>query len=168
MKGFFSLLISICFCAYSNAQVKADIIIKNGRILDGTGNSWIKGDIAIKDGKIIRIGLIDGITATKIIDAKNLVVAPGFIDVHTHIEGEEFKNPTADNFILDGVTTVVTGNCGASNVDIKKYLWQIDSANLSINVATLIGHNDVRKAVMGTANRKATEEEIKKMEALVS
>jgi len=166
MKSFF--LVLVFFSCYANAQTAADILIKNGRILDGTGNSWIKGDIAIKNGKIIRIGLLDGITATKIIDAKNLVVAPGFIDVHTHIEGEEFKNLTADNFILDGVTTVVTGNCGASNVDIKKYLWQIDSAKLSINVATLIGHNDVRKAVMGTANRKATEEEIKKMEALVS
>src|SRR5215203_1112289 len=166
MKSFF--LVLVFFSCYANAQTAADILIKNGRILDGTGNSWIKGDIAIKNGKIIRIGLLDGITATKIIDAKNLVVAPGFIDVHTHIEGEEFKNPTADNFILDGVTTVVTGNCGASNVDIKKYLWQIDSAKLSINVATLIGHNDVRKAVMGTANRKATEEDIKKMEALVS
>jgi len=167
MKGFFSLLISICFWAYSNAQVKADIIIKNGRILDGTGNSWIKGDVAIKDGKIIRIGYFTDITAAKTIDARGLIVAPGFIDVHTHIEGEEWKNPTADNFILDGVTTVVTGNCGASNVDIKKYLWQIDSLKPSINVATLIGHNDVRKAVMGTANRQPSDEEMKKMELLV-
>src|SRR5688572_24660063 len=106
-------------------------------------------------------------TAAKTVDAKGLIVAPGFIDVHTHIEGDEIKNPTADNFVYDGVTSVVTGNCGSSNVDIKHYLQKLDSIKLSVNVATLIGHNDVRKAVMGTANRKATEEELQKMEALV-
>jgi len=167
MKQIFSLALLLSFCFASRAQTAADIIIKNGRILDGTGNSWVRGDVAIKDGKIIRVGYFNDITASKIIDAGGLIVAPGFIDVHTHIEGDEFKNPTANNFILDGVTTVVTGNCGSSNLDIKKYLQKIDSTKLSINVATLIGHNDVRRAVMGTANRKATEEEIKKMEAIV-
>ncbi len=166
MKHIFSLTLFICFCICLQAQPTADIIIKNGRILDGTGNSWIKGDIAIKDGKILKTGHFDNISAAKTIDAKGLVVAPGFIDVHTHIEGDEFENPTANNFILDGVTTVVTGNCGSSRVNIKKYLGQLDSLKLSINVATLIGHNDIRKAVMGTANRKPTEEEMKKMEAL--
>jgi N-acyl-D-amino-acid deacylase len=87
--------------------------------------------------------------------------------VHTHIEGDEFRNPTANNFILDGVTTVVTGNCGASRVDIGRYLSQIDSAGLSVNVATLVGHNDVRKAVMGRARRQPTEVELQKMESLV-
>lgn len=108
-----------------------------------------------------------GITSTRTIDARNLIISPGFIDVHTHIEGDEIKNPTADNFILDGVTTVVTGNCGASNVDIKKYLQRLDSIRLSINIASLIGHNDVRKAVMGTANRQPTPDELKKMEMIV-
>ena len=150
-----------------SAQQTADILITNGRILDGTGNSWFYGDIAIKDGKIIRVGKFSGVTATKTIDAKNNIVAPGFIDVHTHIEGEESKNPTADNFIRDGVTTVVTGNCGSSNVDIRKYMQKIDSIKLSVNVVSLIGHNDVRKAVMGTANRHATEEELRKMESIV-
>lgn len=167
MKRLISLSLLTLFCTYVTAQTTADIIIKNGRILDGTGNSWIKGDIAVKDGKIIKVGFTGGMTAVKIIDAKGLIVAPGFIDVHTHIEGDEFKNPTANNFILDGVTSVVTGNCGSSNTDIKKYLGQIDSLKPSINVATLIGHNNVRKAVMGTANRKPTEEEMKQMEILV-
>ena len=71
------------------------------------------------------------------------------------------------NFIYDGVTTCITGNCGSSNVDIGKYLQWIDSLKLSINVATLIGHNDVRKAVMGRANRDATPEEMKQMENIV-
>ena len=149
------------------AQTSVDVLIKNGRILDGTGNSWFYGDVAIKDGKILKVGALQNMHAAKTIDAKGLIVAPGFIDVHTHIEGEEAKNPTADNFIYDGVTTVVTGKCGASNLDVKTYFQKLDSIRLSINIATLIGHNDVRKAVMGTSNRKATEEEITKMEALV-
>ncbi|MFL5772897.1 MAG: amidohydrolase family protein, partial [Flavisolibacter sp.] len=165
---FISLLLAFLLSAFQIfAQSTADILIRNGRILDGTGNSWYYGDVAIKNGRIIKIGKLAGITATKIIDAGGKIVCPGFIDVHTHIEGDEMKNPTADNFILDGVTTVVTGNCGASNVDIGLYFHRIDSVRLSINVASLIGHNDVRKAVMGTANRLPTDEELQKMKALV-
>ena len=146
----------------------ADILIKNGRIVDGTGNSWYNGDIAITNGKIIYIGKSKNIVAEKTIDAKGLMVTPGFIDVHTHIEGNEILNPTANNFILNGVTTVVTGNCGGSRSDIKKYLAFLDSLKLSINVATLIGHNDVRRDVMGTANRPPTAAELQQMEALVA
>ena len=164
---FFVLLLATALFQSSGAQTTADVLIKNGRILDGTGNSWFWGDVAVKDGKIIRIAPQINLAAAKTIDAKGLIVAPGFIDVHTHIEGDDVKAPTADNFIYDGVTTVVTGNCGSSRVDIKSYLKMLDSMRTSINVATLIGHNDVRRAVMGTANRQATEEELAKMEALV-
>ena len=162
-------MLFIVIIVYGNvqAQTTADILIKNGRILDGTGNSWFWGDVAVKDGKIIKIGSLQNINAANTIDAKGMIVAPGFIDVHTHIEGDEVKNPTADNFIYDGVTTVVTGNCGASHVDVKNYLRRLDSVKLSINVATLVGHNDVRKAVMGTSNRQATAEELNRMEAIV-
>lgn len=166
MKAF-SLLFSLCIALFSAAQTSADIIIKNGRILDGTGNSWTWGDVAIKGGKIWKMGTLGNLQAAKVIDAKGLIVAPGFIDVHTHIEDNEDKNPTADNFIYDGVTTVVTGNCGASRTDIKEYFKQLDSIKLSVNVATLIGHNDVRKVVMGTANRKPTRDEMQRMEDVV-
>src|SRR5688500_6621807 len=167
MKYFitFILILPITFSSFS--QTEADILIINGRILDGSGNSWYYGDIAIKNGKILRVGRFDSISSNKLIDAKNAIVAPGFIDVHTHIEGGELRTPTADNFIYDGVTAVVTGNCGSSHVDIAKYLQFIDSLKPSINVATLIGHNDVRKSVMGTANRIPRDEELKKMEELV-
>jgi N-acyl-D-amino-acid deacylase len=161
----FTLLHTAC-CI--QAQKDADLIIRNGRVLDGTGNSWFRADIAIKNGKIIHIGRSDSLTAAATIDAADRIVAPGFIDVHTHIEGEESQNPTADNFILDGVTTVVTGNCGASETDMSSYLRFIDSLRPSINVAALIGHNSVRRAVMGTANRKPSEEELQKMENLVA
>ena len=152
---------------FTLAAQQADILIKNGKILDGTGNSWYYGDIAIQNGKIVGIGRSIKFTATKTIDATGLIVAPGFIDVHTHIEGEEKRQPTADNFIYDGVTSVVTGNCGGSQVNMANYFSMLDSLHLSINVASLIGHNDVRKTAMGSANRDPTEEEMKKMEAIV-
>ena len=117
MKNLLPLILLLIYSTL-NAQ-QADILIKNGKILDGTGNSWFYGDLAVQNGKIIAVGRLTKFTAAKIIDAKGLVVAPGFIDVHTHIEGEEKRNPTADNFIYDGVTTVVTGNCGSSQVNIE-------------------------------------------------
>lgn len=167
MKPYFLLIAFLFISVIAISQNSADIIIKNGKILDGTGNSWYYGDIAIKDGKIIKIGRLESFTAARVIDATGLIVSPGFIDVHTHIEGEETANPTANNFILDGVTTVVTGNCGSSVADIKKYFEKLDSLKPSINVASLLGHNTVRRSIMGTANRLPTEEEMKRMEALV-
>ncbi len=145
----------------------ADILIKNGRIIDGAGNPWFYGDVAIKKNKIFAIGNLDNFTAKKIIDAHKKIIAPGFIDVHTHIEGDEKRTPTADNFIYDGVTTVVTGNCGSSNVNIRSYFKMLDSLKLSINVASLIGHNDVRETVLGTANRAPSPQELQKMEGIV-
>jgi N-acyl-D-amino-acid deacylase len=103
--------------------IGCDILIRNGKIIDGSGNSWYYGDIAVKDGKIIATGRQLNFIAQKKIDASGLIVAPGFIDVHTHLEGDETKDPDATNFILDGVTTCITGNCGASNTDIGKYFY---------------------------------------------
>ncbi len=148
-------------------QSSCDILIHNGKIIDGTGNSWFYGDIAVKDGKIIGIGKQLSFAANKTIDAGGLVVAPGFIDVHTHLEEDESKDPLAQSFIYDGVTTCITGNCGLSNTDAGKYLRWIDSLKLSVNVATLIGHNDVRKVVMGRVNRDATPAEQQQMENIV-
>lgn len=151
----------------SYAQTTYDIIIVNGKILDGTGNSWYYADLAIKEGKIAYIGKLNRSSATKIIDANGQIVAPGFIDVHTHIEGEEARNPEAGNFIYDGVTTVVTGNCGSSQVNMKQYFQFLDSVGLSINVAALIGHNDVRRTVMGRAMRDPDSRELERMVELV-
>lgn len=147
---------------------QVDILIKNGKILDGTGNSWFYGDLAIQKGKILKIGNLNGWKADRTIDATGKMVAPGFIDVHTHIEDDERKNPTADNFIYDGVTSVITGNCGLSESNLGAYFSMIDSLKLSINVAALVGHNNIRKAVMGSANRNPTEKEMQAMEAIVT
>lgn len=146
---------------------EADIILKNGKVLDGSGNSWFYADVAVKEGKIIEIKKNCNLTSKKILDCTGLIIAPGFIDVHTHIEDDEPKNPLATNFIYDGVTTVITGNCGSSWSNLDKYFKYVDSIKLSINVAALIGHNDVRKAIMGRAMRDPNEEELKQMEAIV-
>jgi N-acyl-D-amino-acid deacylase len=163
----YSILFFVGFLTASASAQTADILIKNAKILDGTGNSWFYGDIAISGGKIVQIGRLASWNAKKVIDATGLVAAPGFIDVHTHIEGDEVKNPEATNFIYDGVTTVITGNCGLSDANIGRYLHKIDSLHTSVNVAALVGHNDVRKAVMGRASRNPTEVEMQAMEKIV-
>jgi N-acyl-D-amino-acid deacylase len=116
---------------------KYDLILTGGKIVDGSGNSWFYGDVGIKNGKIAAIGKLSGTDATRVLDVHGLVVAPGFIDVHTHIETNDTKVPTAPNFIYDGVTSVVTGNCGSSNTDIASYFSRLDSVKTSINIAPL-------------------------------
>jgi N-acyl-D-amino-acid deacylase len=149
------------------AQNTCDVLIRNGRIIDGTGNSWYYGDVAVKNGRIVATGKLNNYTADKTVDATGLVVAPGFIDVHGHIEGGIFQRPTADNYIYDGVTTVVTGNCGGSAGNLREFFRRLDSLKPSINVATLFGHNTVRMQVMNRDNRAPSAEEQAKMESLV-
>ncbi len=163
------LLLTFCLailCSTAQAQ-SYDLVILNGKVIDGSGNPWYYADVAIQNGKVIRVGNLKDASAKRIIDATGLIVAPGFIDVHAHIEGGEMTTPTADNFIYDGVTSVVTGNCGGSNLNISDYFKRLDSAKTSINIASLIGHNTVRRAAMGDAQRDPTPEELQKMEMLV-
>ncbi|MBL7877639.1 MAG: D-aminoacylase, partial [Cyclobacteriaceae bacterium] len=160
------LLVALLINALAFSQ-SYDILIRNGKIIDGTGNSWYYGDVGIREGKIIWIGKAEGRMAKRVIDANGLIVAPGFIDVHAHIEGGESTTPTADNFIYDGVTSVVTGNCGGSNANIAEYFSRLDSIKTSINVATLIGHNTVRRTVMGDVQRDPTPEEQERMQKLI-
>ncbi|MEZ5400066.1 MAG: D-aminoacylase [Bryobacteraceae bacterium] len=157
------LSVLACVCAFG---ADYDIVIRNARVVDGTGNAWFRGAVAVKDGKVAAVGTVAG-GGEREIDAAGRVAAPGFIDVHTHIEGAVEKVPRADNFLRDGVTTVVTGNCGGSVVKVSEWFGKLDAAGLGINVATLIGHNSVRADVMGRVNRKATAEEIAAMKALV-
>jgi N-acyl-D-amino-acid deacylase len=152
---------------FAKAQT-ADFIIRNGKLIDGTGNQWQYKDVAIQGNKIIAVGNLKNWKAIREIDAKGLIVAPGFIDVHGHLEGGETRNPLASNFLYDGVTTVVTGNCGGSADNLNTYFNQLDSIGMSINIASLIGHNTIRKQVMGTANRHATEAELQQMEKIAA
>jgi N-acyl-D-amino-acid deacylase len=144
-----------------------DILIRNARVIDGTGNPWFRADVGVRDGRISAVGRLSAATAYREIDAAGRVVAPGFIDVHTHVEGGLEKVPRADNYIVDGVTTIVTGNCGGSKLNLAEWFADLERKGLGLNVASLIGHNTVRREVMGTADRQATADEIVLMERLV-
>jgi N-acyl-D-amino-acid deacylase len=152
--------------ALAKDETTYDLVIVNGRIVDGTGNPWFAGSVAIKDGRIAQVGRVDAAKAKQVIDAKGQIVAPGFIDVHAHTENI-FEQPVAENFVRMGVTTLVTGNCGGSHVDIGKFLGTIKEKPLAVNISTLVGHNTVRAEVMGLADRAPTAEEQQKMNALV-
>jgi len=144
-----------------------DLLIRDARIVDGSGNPWYRASVGILDGRIAAVGTLPNATATRTIDARNRVLSPGFIDVHTHVEGTVDKVPRGDNYLLDGVTTMVTGNCGGSRLELAQWFRQLEERKLGLNLATLIGHNTVRSKVMGTANRKATPNEIASMQTLV-
>ncbi len=159
----------VLFCCSGLLLLGADydVLIRNARVIDGSGNPWFRGDVAVRNGRIAAIGNLAGKTSDRVIDAGNRVVTPGFIDVHTHIESNAEAVPRGDNYLLDGVTTVITGNCGGSKLDLAQWFGNLEKVGLGLNVASLIGHNTVRQEVMGTANRFATPEEIQRMQALV-
>lgn len=143
-----------------------DLLISGGLVVDGSGAASRRADVGIKDGRIASIGTLSRDGAKEVIDARRLVVAPGFIDVHTHAD-DIAETPLAENFVRMGVTTVVAGNCGGSALDVGEALTRIRQVGASVNYATLIGHNTVRTAAMGTANRDATVAELAKMKSLV-
>src|SRR5262249_22722909 len=133
---------------------------------------WINADIAIKDGRIVEIGpnllKSDAKRAARVIDANGLIVAPGFIDVHTHVEGGIERLPAAENFLRMGVATVVTGNGGGSALDLGEWFARLERQGIAINVASLVGHNAVRRAGMnGDFDRQPTTEELQKMRDFV-
>jgi N-acyl-D-aspartate/D-glutamate deacylase len=152
--------------ASQSRNASYDILIVGGSVVDGSGSAPIRNDVAIKNGRIAAIGRLPKSTATEVIDAAGLIVAPGFIDVHTHAD-DIADTPRAENFVRMGVTSVVAGNCGGSALDIADALGKIQRAGVAVNYATLIGHNTVRRAVMGTANRDPNVAELAKMKSLV-
>ena len=143
-----------------------DLAIVRGQIVDGTGAPRRGADIAIKDGRIAAIGTVAAAEAADVIDASGLVVAPGFIDVHTHAD-DLAEHPRAENFVRMGVTSVVAGNCGSSALDISKALAGVERSGAAVNFATLVGHNTIRSAVMGSENRAPTIGELEKMKSMV-
>src|SRR4026207_1462894 len=143
-----------------------DLLITNERIVHGRGIPWFRGDVAIKDGRIARIGRLGPETASRTIDARGQILAPGFIDVHTHVESI-YSLPSAENFVRMGVTTLVTGNCGSSTTDVAEFLGRIKEKPLAVNLATLIAHGSVRRKVMGLGDREPTSDELKQMESIV-
>lgn len=160
-------LLALLFVSVSVFAADFDILIRNARVIDGSGNPWYRADVGIKDGRIASIGRLAGKSAEKSIDANNRVLSPGFIDVHTHSESGIVLRPQAENFLKDGVTTVVTGNCGGSELELKTFFDDLVRLRVGINVATLVGHNSIRREVIGSDDRKATPAEIERMKAMV-
>ncbi len=172
LQKFVALFVLASLFTFSIRQADAfdetgyDLVIVNARIVDGTGNPWFRGSIAVKDGRIVKVGRVDAANARQTINAENKIVAPGFIDVHAHVEGI-YSNPKAENFIRMGVTSLITGNCGGSAVDIKEFLARNKTTPLAVNLGTLIAHGSVRSKAMGLDNRAPIGEEQAQMNALV-
>ena len=162
----FCILFTSVGGAIGQSTDRFDLVVTNARIIDGAGNPWFRGSIAVKDGKIAKVGRFEIPAGTNTIDAKNQIVAPGFIDVHAHTE-DIYGNPKAENFIRMGVTSLVTGNCGGSDLDIAAFLGKTKTTPLAVNIASLIGHNTVRSKVVGLDNREPTLDEQLRMEQYV-
>lgn len=170
--GWAAVGFGLCFyasrLASASGQVapRFDLLVAGGTVVDGSGDPRKIGDVGIKDGRIIAIGRLPRSQAAQVIDAAGLVVAPGFIDVHTHAENI-VDHPAASNFVRMGVTTVVAGNCGRSALDVAAALAELRDEGIAINYATLIGHNTVRVAVMGNEDRAPWPSELARMKSLV-
>ena len=162
-----SCLALAVYCALVVSAQDWDVVIRHGQIVDGTGKAAYSGDVALKDGRVVTVGEAKG-TAKREIEARGWIVAPGFIDVHTHAE-DILGAPKAENFVRMGVTTVIIGNCGASETDVGGFFRTLERTNTSANVATLIGHNSVRRIGVGeTAARAPTDAELERMKQIVA
>jgi len=167
------------------------VVIKGGRIVDGSGNPWFQGDVAVDGDKVVKLGALGKYEAEKVIDAKGMLVTPGFVDVHTHTDANFIINPKADSKIRQGVTTEIAGNCGNSmspvtdlgksfaarrleelGIDwdwysVAEYLARLEKGGIPVNLGTLIGHGTIRSSVMGYEARAPSASELEEMKGLV-
>ena len=149
-----------------------DVVIRGGRVIDGTGNPWFLADVGIKGDSIAAVAPHLDAAGARIIDAQGMVVSPGFIDVHSHSEPREggqdaIGNPAAENNIRQGVTTVFASPDGGGPILVADYLSKVAAGKPAINVGAFIGHGSVRGAVIGQADRPATAAEMARMKELV-
>jgi N-acyl-D-aspartate/D-glutamate deacylase len=162
-------VLSFAAAAVQDAPVEADVVLQNAMIHDGTGAAGRIGDVAIKNDRIVAIGKFPIKGQARVLDCSGLVLAPGFIDLHTHSDYPLQKAPTNANlnYLHQGVTTAVTGNCGAGPVDVAEFFAKMEKIGVGSNVIHQVPHNAVRAKVMGNANREPSPEELKQMEDLV-
>ena len=146
-----------------------DVIVRNGTVLDGTGAPGVKADVAILGKRIVRVSQVplDPTDASQVIDATGLIVAPGFIDLHTHLD-PLLQLPGAESHVRQGVTLALGGPDGGGPWPFGTYLDSADRAGLGMNVAFLTGHNIIRETVMGTENRAPTTAELARMRSMVA
>jgi len=171
-KRWLIIISAIAITMFSLAGCKSgefDILIKNGTIVDGSGNPSFSGDIGITGDTIVEIGDLSGRTAAKVIDAKGLAVSPGFIDMHTHCDGG-LGRPDANanlNYLIQGTTTVVTGNCGDGTFKVAETKEKWEKQGIGTNAVHLVGFGTVRESVMGREQREPTPEEQEKMKSII-
>ena len=151
----------------SAQSTRYDLVLRGGRVVDGTGSPWYRADIAIRGDAIARIAPSITDEAARVIDLKGLVVAPGFIDIHTHARRGIFDVPTADNYVRQGVTTLIEGPDGGSAVPLGPFLAKVAASRITPNFASFIGQGSIRSSVIGEVDRAATPDEIEKMRGLV-
>ncbi|WP_428307902.1 N-acyl-D-amino-acid deacylase family protein [Lacipirellula sp.] len=155
--------------AQTPPPVDADILLRGGQVLDGTGSPAVTADVAIIGDRIVAVGQLTPGKIGETIDCTGLIVAPGFIDLHNHsdesIVADETR--TAENYIRQGCTTLVTGNCGGGAVDVAKYLAEIDAHGAGTNIAHLIPHGSTRALVLGRRQVDPTPEELAKLQEFV-
>ena len=149
------------------------VILLGGEVYDGTGESAIKTDLGLVGDKVIAVGDLTDYTAEAIYDISGYAVTPGFIDIHSHASGGIFKGsgldryPNAENYIRQGVTTVIVGQDGSSAYPIDTYLKQMEARPATINRGTMVGHGTVRAFVMGNRDREPTQVQLDKMKTMV-
>ena len=159
-----AFLLNLFACALLfGCQQEYDLIIKNGMVYDGSGNAPVQADVAVNKDRIVKTGNLSHAKAKREIDATGLAVSPGFIDMHAHLD-PLLRLPSAESAIRQGVTTSLGGPDGSSPWPLGAYLDEADSIGMTMNVAFLIGHNTIRKNVMGLEDRAPTDKELTEME----
>jgi len=161
-----SLLLTLALFAAD--PVQADLVLRGGTLYDGSGGEAQVGDVAVKGDKIVAVGAFEVAGSPRIIDCKGRVVAPGFIDLHSHSDSGIVQAKTRQNanFLMQGCTTVVTGNCGGGPTNVGEYFSKIDESGAGTNVLHLLPQGSLRSRVMGDANRPATAAELEEMKTL--
>jgi N-acyl-D-aspartate/D-glutamate deacylase len=146
-----------------------NVVFRNATIYDGTGNAPARGDVHVKGDRIAAVGKVGKVEGATEIDATGLFICPGFIDLHTHCDsGLTGKTGRANkNYVAQGCTTVITGNCGSGPVDVGQFFKTLEDGGVGTNVIHLAPHNSIRNSAMGNENRPPSAAELKKMEELV-
>ncbi len=175
-----SALFAVPPAAQSQEAAPFDLLILNGRVLDGTGNPWFRADVGVRDGRIVAVGPLAGSTAQETIDATGLYVTPGFIDVRSHaddgnrevgeatVRTDSLHRKTAPNVVSQGVTTVVVNHDGRSPWPIADQRALLERQGVGPNVMMMVGHGTIRRLVMeDDYARAATPKEIERMRGLL-
>ncbi|MEZ4457892.1 MAG: amidohydrolase family protein [Gemmatimonadales bacterium] len=162
--------VALLAAAPAAAQTRVDLLIRGGSVYDGNGGAPRRTDVGISGDRIVFVGEAPrGLVATRTVDARGLVVAPGFIDPHTHTDGD-VRSPVRrglPGYLMQGVTTVVTGNDGGGPVDVGGVRAELNRTGVGTNVVYLVGQGSVRRTVMGMTARAPTAAELDRMRSLV-